>query len=127
MSDVGYQKVRQVHRKPGLADDFALAGVESRLLALSRMDGAYETVGRLAVGKAVVSARTGLPNGEVVSSPDYSAVATAVGEGSPAACIQGGLPILGQGGEIEGACGVAGAPHVELDEECARAGIAGLR
>ena len=36
-----------------------------------------------------------------------------------------GLPIL-RHGRVEGACGVSGAGYGEVEEECARAGIAAL-
>jgi uncharacterized protein GlcG (DUF336 family)/ketosteroid isomerase-like protein len=93
------------------------------LIALNRMDGAYETINRYSVGKAVVSAGTGLPSGDVVGIVDHPPVGTAVAEGFPAIRIRGGLPIR-RGGAVEGGCGVAGALSPEQDEECARAGIA---
>jgi|SRR5271165_4769682 len=96
------------------------------LIALNRMDGAYGTANRFSVGKAVVSAGTGLPSGEVVGIVDHPRAATVVGEGMPAVRIRGGLPIV-RGGEIEGACGVDGAFSNEQDEECARAGLSNLR
>jgi uncharacterized protein GlcG (DUF336 family) len=93
------------------------------LIALNRMDGAYETINRYSVGKAVVSAGTGLPSGDVVGIVDHPPAATAVASGFPAIRIRGGLPIR-RGGAVEGGCGVAGALSPEQDEECARAGIA---
>ena len=99
-----------------------------RLIALNRMDGAYETVDLAAVGRAVASAGTGLPSGEAVGvDRGCLDIATALGEGMPAICSRGGLPILGHDGQIEGGCGVAGAHSGEQDEECARAGIASFR
>ena len=96
------------------------------LIALNRMDGAYGTVNRFSIGKAVVSAGTGLPSGEITGIVEHPPVATVVAEGMPAVRIRGGLPIL-RGSEIEGACGVDGAQSNAQDEECARAGILSLR
>ena len=97
-----------------------------RLMAFNRMDGAYVTANRFSIGKAVVSAGTGLPSGEVAGIVDHPETDTAVAEGVTAARIRGGLPIL-RGDEIEGGCGVDGAPSHEQDEECAHAGIASLQ
>lgn len=94
-----------------------------RLVALNRMDDAYETANESSIGKAIVSAGTGLPSGEVKGTVDHPSVATEVGTGAPATRIRGGLPIL-RGGVIEGGCGVNGAPSFEQDELCAHAGIA---
>ena len=96
------------------------------LIALNRMDGAYATVNRSSIGKAVVSAGTGRPSGEVAAIVSHPPVDTVAGEAVAAVRIRGGLPIL-RGGEIEGACGVAGAQSNEQDEECARAGISSFR
>jgi glc operon protein GlcG len=99
---------------------------QGHLIALNRMDGAYATIYRYSIGKAVVSASTGLPSGNVVGIVDDPPVATAVAQGVPAIRIRGGLPVL-RGGEVEGGCGIAGALSPEQDEECARAGIATLQ
>jgi len=86
------------------------------LIALNRMDGAYETINRYSVGKAVVSAGTGLPSGDVVGIVDHPPVSTAVAQGLPAIRVRGGLPIC-RGGAVEGGCGVAGALSHEQDED----------
>jgi uncharacterized protein GlcG (DUF336 family) len=96
-----------------------------RLIALNRMDGAYAEADRFSIGKAVVSAGTGLPSGEVKGSVDHPPIDTVIGEGVSAIGIRGGLPIV-RDGQIEGACGVDGALSSEQDEECARAGIASI-
>ena len=96
------------------------------LIALNRMDGACATVNRRSIRKAVVSASTGLPSGEVAVIVNHATVNIVAGEGEPAVHVRGGLPIL-RGGEIEGACGVDGAESNEQDEECARAGISSLQ
>ena len=96
------------------------------LIALNRMDGAYAEAYRFSVGKAVASAGTGLPSGEVTGVLDHPPVADVVAQGVPAIRIRGGLPIF-RNGQIEGACGVGGASSHEQEEECARAGIASLQ
>jgi uncharacterized protein GlcG (DUF336 family) len=95
------------------------------VIALNRMDGAVEYSSRGATGKALVSAGTGLPSGQLTGEVNHPTVDTAVGAGMSPIRVQGGLPILDQNGQIVGGCGVAGAPSNEQDEECARAGIAG--
>jgi uncharacterized protein GlcG (DUF336 family) len=95
------------------------------LIAFNRVDGGYAE-GRFAIGKAVVSAGTGLPSSEVVGRVDHPPVDNVVGEGMPVVLVRGGLPIF-RSGQIEGGCGVDGAPsHHEQEEACARAGIASL-
>jgi len=112
-------KARQLNVRVGVAVCDKLGNV----IALNRMDGAYANASRYSVGKAVVSAGTGLPSGDVVGIVDHSPVAVVVAQGVPAIRIRGGFPVL-RGGEVEGGCGVAGALSPEQDEECARAGIA---
>jgi uncharacterized protein GlcG (DUF336 family) len=104
----------------------AVCDSTGNLIALNRMDGAYGTVNRFSIGKAVVSAGTGLPSGEITGIVEHPPVATVVAEGMPAVRFRGGLPIL-RGNKIEGACGVDGALSNAGDEECARAGILSLR
>ena len=96
-----------------------------RLIAFNRMDGTYEDISRLSIGKAIVSAGSGLPSGKVAGLVEHTPVDVVVGESAPVMCARGGLPIL-RAGKIEGACGVAGAPSYDQDEECARSGIACL-
>jgi glc operon protein GlcG len=96
-----------------------------RLIAFNRMDGTYEDISRLSIGKAIVSAGSGLPSCSVSGLVRHTPVDIVVNEGAPVMCAQGGLPIL-RDGKIEGACGVAGARSHEQDEECARMGIANL-
>jgi len=81
---------------------------------------------RLSIGKAVASAGTGLPSGEVEGTVHYTPVGTVIAEGRSAINVRGGLPIF-RNGKIEGACGVAGALSHEQEEDCARAGIASIR
>ena len=91
-----------------------------RLIALSHMDGADAEANRFSMGKAIASAGTGLPSGEVKGIIDSRA--DIVREGAPPIGIRGGLPIFRED-LIEGACGVDGALSHEQEEECARAGI----
>src|SRR5262249_58263179 len=98
---------------------------QGRLIALNRMDGAYAEADRFSIGKAIVSAGTGLPSGEVKGHVDHPPVGTVVGEGVSAIGIRGGLPIF-RDGQIEGACGVDRALSSEQDGDCARAGIASI-
>ena len=99
---------------------------QGHLIAFNRMDGAYAEGDRFAIGKAVASAGTGLPSGEIESRVDHPPVADVVAEGVPALHVRGGLPIF-RSTQIEGGCGVDGAPsHHEQEEACARAGIASL-
>ena len=104
----------------------AVCDNQGHLIAFNRMDGAYAEGDRFAIGKAVASAGTGLPSGEIESRVDHPPVADVVAEGAPALHVRGGLPIF-RSAQIEGGCGVDGAPsHHEQEEACARAGIASL-
>jgi uncharacterized protein GlcG (DUF336 family) len=104
----------------------AVCDNQGHLIAFNRMDRAIAEGDRFALGKAVVSAGTGLPSGEVAGSVDHLPVAGVVAKGVPALHVRGGLPIF-RSGQIEGGCGVVGAPsHHEQEEACARAGIASL-
>jgi hypothetical protein len=49
----------------------AVCDPSGNLIALNRMDGAYATASRLSIGKAIVSAGTGLPSGEVIGVVDH--------------------------------------------------------
>jgi uncharacterized protein GlcG (DUF336 family) len=120
--DGAITKARQFKVKISVAVCDKLGSV----IVLNRMDGAYETINWYSIGKAVVSAGTGLPSGDVVGTVHDPPVATAVHSGMPAIHIRGGLPVR-RGDELEGACGVTGALSHEQDEECARAGIAMLQ
>lgn len=97
---------------------------QGRLIAFNRMDGAFLEIDRFSIGKAVASAGTGLPSGQVEGIVYHPLLAVA--EGAPAFRIPGGLPIFREG-QVAGGCGVAGAPSShEQEEECARAGIASI-
>jgi uncharacterized protein GlcG (DUF336 family) len=86
---------------------------------------AYAKINRFSIGKAVVSAGTGLSSGDVEGIVDHPGAAGVVAQGVPAIRIRGGLPIL-RNGQVEGGCGVHGGSSREQDEECARAGIASI-
>jgi len=115
--DAAIAKARQLDVNVSVCDE------DGRLIAFKRMDGTPAEADRLSIGKAVASAGTGLPSGEVEGAVDYTPVGTVIGEGTSAICIRGGLPIF-RNDKIEGACGVAGALSHEQEEECSRAGIA---
>jgi glc operon protein GlcG len=119
--DAAIAKARQLNVNVSVAvcDD------QGHLIALNRMDGAYAEINRFSIGKAVVSAGTGLPSGDVEGIVDHPRAAGVVAQGVPAIRIRGGMPIF-RNGQVEGACGVHGASSHEQDEECARAGIASI-
>ena len=120
--DAAVAKARQLNVNVSVA----VCDAQGRLIAFNRMDGAYaEMANRSSIGKAVASAGTGLPSGEITGTRDHPAAAVVVAQGAPAVRIRGGLPIF-RNGQIEGACGVGGASSSEQDEECARAGIASI-
>ena len=113
-------------RQLNIIVNVAVCDNQGHLIAFNRMDTAYAEGDRFAIGKAVVSAGTGLPSGEVVGRVDHPPVAGVVAEGVPALHVRGGLPIF-RSGQIEGGCGIDGASsHHEQEEACARAGIASL-
>jgi glc operon protein GlcG len=103
----------------------AVCNRQGRPIALSCMDGTYAEAGRAAIGKAVASASTGQPSGEIRGIPMHPSAGLVVAEGMPVLRKPGGLPIS-RDAEIDGGCGVAGAESDDLDEICARAGIAAL-
>src|SRR5262245_35442508 len=120
--DAAIAKARQLN----VIVSVAVCDEMGHLIALNRMDGAYpEIANRFAIGKAIVSAGTGLPSGEVEGTVDHPPAARVVMQGVPAIRIRGGLPIF-RNGQIEGACGVGGGLSHEQEEECARAGIASI-
>jgi glc operon protein GlcG len=113
-------------RQLNIIVNVAVCDDQGHLIPFNRMDRATAEGGRFAIGKAVASASTGLPRGELVSRVDHPPVAGAVAEGVPVLHVRGGLPIF-RSGRIEGGCGVSGAPsHHDQEEACALAGIASL-
>jgi uncharacterized protein GlcG (DUF336 family) len=102
----------------------AVCDSSGSLIALNRMDSAHWDVDRGSIGKAIAAAITGYPSDELVSRIAASGRQMAfLGKGIAARGQRGGLPIK-EAGVVEGGCGVSGAPTLEQDEECARAGIA---
>jgi uncharacterized protein GlcG (DUF336 family) len=93
------------------------------LIALNRMDGADWDADRGSIGKAVAAAITGYPSDQLASRIAANGRQMALGKMIATRGRRGGLPIK-EAGIIEGGCGVSGAPTLEQDEECARAGIA---
>ena len=96
-------------RQLNIIVNVAVCDDQGHLISFNRMDRATAEGGRFAIGKAVASAGTGLPSGELVSRVDHPPVAGAVAESVPVLYVRGGLPIF-RSGRIEGGCGVSGAP-----------------
>ena len=88
-------------RELNIVVNVAVCDNQGHLIAFNRMDGALAEGGRFAIGKAVASAGTGLPSGEVASRVDHPPVAGAVAEGVTVLHVRGGLPIF-RSGRIEG-------------------------
>ena len=103
----------------------AVCDQTGHLIAFNRMDRVYSTADHFAVGKAVLSARTGAPSNASAGLANHSPVGVVVAGGMPLIRIRGGLPII-RGGRIEDACGVDGSLVTNQDEACARVGIAAL-
>lgn len=98
---------------------------QGHLIALNRMDGAFSESDRASIGKAIASAATGLPSGQIEGTVEHPSAQVIVAEGMPVFRVRGGLPIF-RDGQVSGGCGVGGASSHEQEEECARAGIACL-
>jgi glc operon protein GlcG len=104
----------------------AICNRDGHLIAFNRMDGvSLAEANREAIGKAIVSAAWGLPSEQPQGVAHHIPQDLVYAEGAPAIRRRGGLPIL-RHGQVEGACGVSGAGDGEVEEECARAGIAAL-
>src|SRR5262249_52557747 len=114
--DAAIAKARQLNVNVSVA----VCDERGCLIALSPMNASYAEANRFSIGKAIASAGTGLPSGEVKGIIDSQA--EIVGKGAPPIGIRGGLPIF-RNDLIEGGCGVDGALSHEQAEECARAGI----
>jgi uncharacterized protein GlcG (DUF336 family) len=112
-------------RELGVLVSVTVCDEQGHLIALNRMDGAFSDSYRFSVGKALASAGTGLPSDQIKGIVDQASAEVVHAQGLPAYRIRGGLPIF-RDGEVVGGCGVDGAPSKELDEECARAGIAAI-
>ena len=104
----------------------AICNRDGHLIAFNRMDGvSLAEANREAIGKAIVSAAWGLPSEQPQGVAHHIPQDLVYAEGAPAIRRRGGLPIL-RHGKVEGACGVSGAGDGEVEEECARTGIAAL-
>jgi uncharacterized protein GlcG (DUF336 family) len=114
-------------RELGVNVSVAVCDRQGHLVTLHRMDNAVAMANEGSIGKALASAGTGLPSAQqVTTSMSQSSIDLIVGKGLPVIFVRGGLPVT-QDHRILGACGVAGAPSNDQDEECARAGIDILR
>lgn len=103
----------------------AVCDAGGRLLAFQRMDGTIWASVYGSQGKAVASAAFARPSGELTERADHPTPrGIAAAEGGHMIMGQGAVPILRDGVAI-GACGVGGGTG-QQDEDCARAGVAGL-
>jgi uncharacterized protein GlcG (DUF336 family) len=94
----------------------AVCDNQGHLIAFNRMDRAYAEGARFAIGKAVASAGTGLPSGEIGSRVDHPPVADVVAEGVPATSCPGRIADFPKWPN-RGGCGVDGAPSHHDQEE----------
>ena len=111
----------------GACISVAVCDRTGRLIALNQMDGSIGWgLDRCSMGKAVTAAIIGRRSDELFEQlrkvesrlSSHSNVVRPLGQ-------RGGLPVIEEG-VVQGGCGVSGAPTAELDEECARAGVAAL-
>ncbi|MEZ5616240.1 MAG: heme-binding protein [Rhodocyclaceae bacterium] len=112
--DAGYQVAVAVVDRSGLA----------QVMLRDRFAGAHTP--DTAIGKAwtAVSFRTGTTQMTEMTQPGKPA--SGIRHLSGVVMVGGGLPIEG-GGSILGGIGVSGAPGGNLDDTCAKAGIAAVR
>lgn len=103
----------------------AVCDAGGRLIAVNTMDGAFMATAFGSQGKAIASAAFARRSSDLAHMADGPLVrGIAAAEGGHMIPSGGALPIFRKG-QVEGACGVGGGTDEE-DEECARAGIAGL-
>jgi uncharacterized protein GlcG (DUF336 family) len=102
---------------------------QGRLIVHQRMDGASAECSRASIGKAIAAVTFGAASGDTTKIMEgygpHGPAALVRAEGVPLLNRKGGLPVF-RLGEMMGAVGVSGASDEELDEKCARAGIAAL-
>jgi uncharacterized protein GlcG (DUF336 family) len=105
----------------------AVCDATGRLIALNQMDGSVGwEADRCSMGKAVAAAISGRPSERLFEQLAPVGLRLSLGSNVvPPRGQRGGLPII-QAGILLGGCGVSGAPSLQQDEECARAGIAVL-
>jgi uncharacterized protein GlcG (DUF336 family) len=99
-----------------------------RLIALNQMDGSRDWESdRSSMGKAVAAAVTGLPSDRLMEHlREHGLRSTSRNNVIPPLGQRGGLPVVDENRVVQGGCGVSGSATAEQDEECARAGIAGI-
>ncbi len=73
----------------------AVCDTQGRVVALNRMVGTFAEVDQFAIGKAIASAATGLPSGDVIGFVDHSRVDEVIGEGVPEYRVRGGCQFSG--------------------------------
>jgi uncharacterized protein GlcG (DUF336 family) len=112
-------------RELNVSVSVAVCDTSGRFIALSQMDDSRGwEADRSSMGKAIAAAITGRPSDELVEQFATGALRLpACNHVVPPRGDRGGLPVV-DAGIVQGGCGVSGAPTLEQDEECARAGIA---
>jgi uncharacterized protein GlcG (DUF336 family) len=122
--DHALQRARELN----VSISVAVCDTSGRLIALNQMDGSmgWES-DRSSMGKAVAAAITGRPSDRLFEQSATGTPRSPARNGMfPSRGQRGGLPVV-EAGIVQGGCGVSGAPTPEQDEQCARAGIAGIR
>ena len=112
-------------REMNIRISVAVCDAGGRLMAFNRMDNAIWASVYGCQGKAIASVAFGRASGELAEragSPIVQGIAAA--EGGHMIPSQGAVPIV-RNGVVVGACGVGGGT-AQQDEDCARAGVAGL-
>lgn len=120
------QAIRRA-RELGVNISVAVCDDSGRLIALNQMERSRKWESdRCSMGKAVAAAVTGLPSYRLMEYMQRHGLRPASGNNVvPPRGQCGGLPVV-ENGVVQGGCGVSGAATAEQDEECARAGIAGI-
>lgn len=104
----------------------AVCGLDGRLVAFSKMDGAGCMTARHAIGKAVASSISGQNSEVMPEAGNTFECATVEAEGMAAFHEPGGLA-LRRDGALIGAVGVYGGTETEQDLACAAAGVVALQ
>jgi uncharacterized protein GlcG (DUF336 family) len=96
----------------------AVVDSEGTPIVIISNDGARAITQRIAQGKAMIALKTKGPSDPAVAGKADPAVMGPLGVARP-----GGFPLMA-GNDLVGAIAVSGAPSGQIDEGCARAGIA---
>lgn len=109
----------------GIKVSVAVCGLNGRLIAFSKMDGAGCMSARPAIGKAIASSISGRNSEVLPGGANTFGSATVVAEGMAAFHEPGGLALM-RDGTLIGAVGVYGNSTPDLDVACATAGVSAL-